>query len=228
MPVVALIKKYVVDPLRIAVLLVSAGVIVLISLDVFAPGVSVFAGGMYSRVQLWVCMLYLLDFFVELWVSENRRHYLATHFLYFLISIPYTFISESFGIDYGPVASSVLHFMPTARAALALAIVVGYVSSNRIIGLFASYVSILLLVVYFSSLIFFECEKGVNPGVESYWTSLWWCMLQATTLGASFYARTIVGKSVAIVLSCMGILMFPIFTVYLTSMVKKYIKRNSE
>ena len=44
-------------------------------------------------------------------------------------------------------------------------------------------------MVYFSSLIFFLYEgAGANPDVVSYWTALWWCVLQATTLGASFYA----------------------------------------
>ena len=81
---------------------------------------------------------------------------------------------------------------------------------------------ILLLSIYFASLIFFLAERHVNPAVTDYWTALYWSILQATTLGASFYAVTTVGKAVAMVISVMGMLMFPLFTVYLTRIVKKY------
>ncbi|MDE5979033.1 MAG: potassium channel family protein, partial [Muribaculaceae bacterium] len=84
-----------------------------------------------------------------------------------------------------------------------------------------SYLSIMLLTVYFAGLIFYEREQPVNPGVTSYWDAFWWCSLEATTLGSSLNPVTLAGKLLAVVLSLMGIVMFPLFTVYLSSLILK-------
>lgn len=220
-------KTRIAGALRIAVLVASVGLIVLISIDVFTQGLDFPFTGLYMKCQVPVCILYLADFFVELFFSGHRGKYLSRHWFYFLISIPYSWIVQRLGLHPTGVEAYILHFMPTLRATFALAIVVGFVSKNPVIGLFASYASILLLAIYFSSLIFFLHEGGgINPGVNSYWAALWWCCLQATTLGASFYAMTTVGKAIAMALSVMGMLMFPLFTVYVTQMVKKYLARK--
>ncbi|MDE5625125.1 MAG: potassium channel family protein [Muribaculaceae bacterium] len=77
----------------------------------------------------------------------------------------------------------------------------------------------MLLTVYFAGLIFYEREQPVNPGVTSYWDAFWWCSLEATTLGSSLNPVTLAGKLLAVVLSLMGIVMFPLFTVYLSSLI---------
>lgn len=215
--------------LRIAVLAVSIALIVMISLDVFSNGISFPFSGIYMRSQLPVCLLFLADFFAELFFAARKGRFLRRNIFFFLISIPYTWLIQRLGLHPSGTVAYALHFMPTLRATMALAVVISFVSKNPVIGLFASYASILTLAVYFSSLIFYLHEGGVNPGVGSYWSALWWCCLQATTLGASFYAVTTVGKAIAMVLSMMGMLMFPLFTVYVTQIVKKYmsVRRNA-
>ncbi len=215
--------------MRVTVLVVSVVLIALISVDTFSDSADFLRRiGLYSRFQTWICFIYMADFFVELFAAQHRTRYFLTHLLYLIISIPYSLIISRLGIHVGDTFAYILHFMPTARAAVALAIVVSYVSRNKVIGLFASYLSMMVLVVYFSSLLFYSREGGgVNPAVTSYWVSLWWCLLQSTTLGASFYAVTAVGKAIAMVTSVMGVLMFPLFTVYLSSMVKKYLASHT-
>ena len=39
--------------------------------------------------QFWVCVIFMADFFIELTLSANRWGYVRSHFLYFLLSIPY-------------------------------------------------------------------------------------------------------------------------------------------
>jgi hypothetical protein len=77
------------------------------------------------------------------------------------------------------------------------------------------------LVVYFSSIIFYAKEAAVNPSVTSYGISLWWCCLEATTLGAPFSPVTVIGKVLACIVSLLGIVMFPLFTVYLSDLVTR-------
>ena len=230
MPADSPLKGKILPPLRMLFLGASLALIALISLDVFssASGRVAFGeqGSLYARFQVWICVVYLVDFFGEMIFSRRPRHYFATHLIFLLVSVPYRSLIHAVGAEAlftnTSGLSTVLHYVPTVRACMAMAIVMGYVSKNRIIGLFSSYMSIVVLLVYFSSMLFYERESDINPGISGYGDSLWWCVMQTTTLGASVYAITPVGKALAMVLSVSGMLMFPVFTVYLTSIVKKY------
>lgn len=208
--------------LRIMVLLASVLLIVLISLNVFTPDLDMLSPKAYSRAQLPVCTIYIAEYLFALYCSPHRARFFRHNLLTLLICIPYMTILHALGINFTGLPAYIIHYMPMLRAVFAMVIVTRFVSTNRIVGLFAAYILILILAIYFSSLIFYLAEKGINPHVTSYMSSLWWCMLQGTTLGASFFAMTTVGKAVAMVVSGLGMLMFPLFTVYLTQTVQKY------
>lgn len=205
------------------VFVASAPLVALLSVDAFTPGLGTrLEGGLYNRLQLPVCILYLLYFFVSMAASGQAGAYMRTHFPMLLISIPYVWLLGLFDIHTQGAVAYVLHFMPSFRAALALTLVTRFISMSRLTGLFVSYAIILALAIYFSSIIFYLHEGGgVNPAVTDYPTALWWCLMQATTLGASFYAVTVQGKAVAMVVSVMGMVMLPLFTVLLTQAIRK-------
>lgn len=204
------------------VFVASAALVALLSVDAFTPGLGTrLEGGLYNRLQLPVCILYLLYFFVSMAASGQAGAYLRTRFPMLLISIPYVWLLGLFDIHTQGAVAYVLHFMPSFRAALALTLVTRFISMSRLTGLFVSYAIILALAIYFSSIIFYLHEGGVNPAVTDYPTALWWCLMQATTLGASFYAVTVQGKAVAMVVSVMGMVMLPLFTVLLTQAIRK-------
>jgi hypothetical protein len=54
---------------------------------------------------------------------------------------------------------------------------------------------------------------------------VWWCALEFTTIGAPINPVTPTGKVLAAVLSAMGVIMFPLFTVYLSETLRKYLAR---
>lgn len=210
------------DAMRVAVFILSALLIVYISYDTFT-GRDFLRNGRYMTFQLWVCVFFIVDFFYELVFAADRRRYLRTRWLFLLLSIPYLNIITRF---YIPVSSTELYwirFIPLGRATMALAIVVGYISKNRITSLLASYVMILVAFVYFGSIIFFNSERGVNPDVVTYWNALWWACMDATTIGCDIQPVTVVGKVVSAVLACMGVLVFPLFTVYVTSLTQRLV-----
>lgn len=123
-----------------------------------------------------------------------------------------------------PITPGVLYLLkllPLARCALAIAIVIGYITRSRIAGLFLTYVTIMVLAVYFSSLTFYICESPVNPWVENFGEAFYWCCMQTTTIGCEQSPVTLAGKLLAVLLSLLGIVMFPLFTVYLSSLIQK-------
>ncbi|WP_301345050.1 potassium channel family protein, partial [uncultured Muribaculum sp.] len=79
---------------------------------------------------------------------------------------------------------------------------------------------------YFASLIFLEKEQPVNNMVPNYGAALWWACMDATTIGSNIYPVTVVGKILAVILAGMGMMMFPLFTVYVTNMVQRYNKKH--
>ncbi len=220
-------EKFVTTFMNIVVLLLSAGLISWISYDTFKR-IDFLENHAYMTFQYWVCMVFILDFFIGLYYATNKWSYFKKRFLFLVLSIPVLNLVNSLHITLGPDALYFARFIPLARGALALAIVVSYVSSNAVSSLFASYITIMLFIAYFCSLIFYQREAGVNPDVNSYWTALWWTMMNLSTVGCSISPVTVAGKIVAVILPISGMIIFPLFTVYLTDYVTRSMKKSTQ
>lgn len=214
------IRRVILAALRWIILILSIALIVFISIDIYNK-VDFIHNAFYMKFQYWVCMVFIADFFIELLLTPRggRTSYLRRRWIYLFLSIPYLTIINRYGIHVNPDVLYCIRFVPLARGALALAIIYNYLSRNQIKSILAIYITILLIIVYFASLIFFEREQPVNAMVSSYWESLWWSGMQVTTLGCDIYPVTVVGKILSVLLSVMGMIMFPLFTVYLTDMI---------
>lgn len=213
------------DVMNIIILALSATLIVWISLDTFRK-IDFLQNGAYMKFQLWVCLFFVLDFFVEIFYAENKWQMFRHRLLFLLLSIPYLNIINLCNIELGPDALYFVRFIPLARGALAMAIVISYLSSNAVTSLFMSYMVIMILVAYFCSLIFYQCEHSVNPEVNTYWTALWWSAMNMSTVGCNISPVTVAGKIVAVVLPVSGMVIFPLFTVYLTNYVTNAMKKR--
>lgn len=209
------------------VLLLSVVLIVWISLDTFND-VDFLNSTPYMTFQLWVCVFFIIDFFVELAFAPDRWRYVRRRIVFLLLSVPYLNIISLLDISLGDTALYFVRFIPLARGALAMSIVIGYLSSNAISSLFLSYIVIMVMVTYFCSLIFFQEEYGVNPQVNTYWTALWWAAMNVTTVGCDISPVTVVGKAVCVVLPVVGMVIFPLFTVYLTDYVSRQVRKGHE
>ena len=221
------LKHRIINAFHVTVLILSVLLIVYISYDTFR-NIPFLKNKRYMDFQLFVCIVFIIDFFVELFLADDKWNYIKRRLLFLILSIPYLNIINHYQIALDSEAIYFVRFIPMARGALALAIVLGYISHNKITSIFASYLSIMVLITYFSSLIFFEREYPVNSMVTSYWSALWWGCMQVTTLGCDIYPITVAGKILCIVLSLMGMIMFPLFTVYLTNVIISRHKKGSK
>lgn len=207
--------------LHTILMVLSALLIVFISLDTFR-GIDFVTDSFYMKYQTWVCVVFVADYFIEMGFAENKWRYAWRRILFLLISIPYTSIISHLHIHMAVEHFYLLQFIPLLRAALAISIVLGYFSKNAVTSLFMSYIVIMLMIAYFGSLIFFQYEFRVNPQVTGYWVSLWWAMMNMSTVGCNIYPVTVVGQIVAMVLPIVGMVIFPLFTVYLTDFVRRH------
>lgn len=221
------LRTFILRTMQIAVLVSSILLIVLMSLCTF-DNIPFLHNRRYLNFQLIICGVFLLDYIVAFCYARRKLRFFIRNLLFLIVSVPYINIINHYGITLSETIKYYIFLVPLIRAAFALAIVVGYVSSNRVSSLFASYISILLSVVYFSSLIFYQREFGINADVKNYGDALYWAGMNVTTLGASIIPVTEIGKILTVVLGTVGMLMFPLFTVYVTNLVQRsYDRENS-
>ncbi len=130
-------------------------------------------------------------FVLEWFLATDKKRYIATHFIFLLVAIPYQNIIAYMGWTFSPEVTYMLRFIPLVRGGYAMAIVVGWLTYNRASGLFVSYLTMLLATVYFSSLAFYVMEHGTNPLVTGYGDALWWAFMDVTTVGSNIIAVTV-------------------------------------
>lgn len=206
--------------LHLIVLLLSILLIVLISIDTFNSK-SFFIQPQFLKWQFWICVVFIMVFFVELCLAPKKWKYFYRNFIFLLVSIPYQAIIHHFGWHLTEQMEYLIRYMPLIRGGYAMALVVGWFTSNKATGLFLSYLITLLSTVYFASITFFLFEFKVNPLVKDYSDALWWAMMDMTTVGSNIVAITGVGRVLSVLLAALGMMMFPIFTVYITNLITR-------
>lgn len=206
--------------LHVIILLLSLYLVISISIDTF-DNIAFYSQPQFLRTQLWICIAFLADFFIELLLADNKRRYLWSHLMFLLVSIPYLNIINYFGWHFPAEVTYMIRFIPLIRGGYALAIVVGWFTSNRTASLMVTYLLILLASVYFCAMVFYVVEHNVNSLVENFDDALWWAAMDTTTVGSNIIAVTPIGRVLSVALACLGMMMLPMFTVYLASLIQK-------
>ena len=214
-------KPGILNALHVIILILSLFLMASITYDTF-NNIPFLSEQSYLVIQFWVCMFFLFVFFLEMYLARNRWEFFATHFVFLLVSIPYLNIIDYYGISFSHETNYIIRFIPMIRSGYALAIVIGWLTYNRASSLFLTYLTMLIATVYFSSMIFFVLEKSDNPMVTDYPAALWWACMDVTTVGSNIYAVTPFGKIMSVMLAGLGMMMFPIFTVYITNLVQDH------
>ena len=104
------------------VLVLSVLLIVYISLDTFEE-VDFLQNSNYMTFQLWVCVVFIVDFFVEMYFAPRKWRYIRSRLLFLLLSIPYLNLISHTDIHLTPDALYFVRFIPLARGALALSLI---------------------------------------------------------------------------------------------------------
>lgn len=222
-----LTKTRIVRYLHLSILLFSILLIVCISIEILKNN-ALYTDSPYFQIQFWICVWFLLCLFVELLVSHNRKKYFWSHFLFFLVSIPYLNLISFFQISVSDELNYIIRFVPLLRSGYAMAMVISFFTKSRISSLFVTYVSLLLAMVYFCSLMFYSLELKVNDSINSYGDALWWACMNVTTIGSNIIAVTSFGKMLSVMLGGIGMMLFPIFTVYLTNVIASKSKSEDD
>lgn len=205
--------------LNVLVLLGSLAIIVSLSYDILTVGRYRPDSRMMLDVQWAVCSVFILDFVVRCIMSPRKGRFVVNNLFLLLVSIPYLNLIHCMRIELPHEVHYLLGLVPLLRGGYGLVRIIGWFTRRSATSLMVSYLSILVAVTYFTSLIFFVAERGINRGVETYWDALWWAGMDLTTVGSEITAVTPMGKVLSVFLAAAGIMMLPIFTVYITDRV---------
>lgn len=211
---------------RIVVLILSALLIGFISYDTL-KGIDFLESYTYMNFQFFVCVAFLADFFIEFYFSPTKKHYMKSHWIFLAVAVPYLNLINLFDIRVDNQTLYIIRFVPLVRGAYAMAYVVAFFSSNRAVSLLSQYIVILLSSIYFISLIFYQQEYGINPSVNSFWDAVYWASMDATTVGSEIIPATVAGRICGIVISVLGVMMFPVFTVFVTTYLSDQRKKKN-
>ena len=214
--------------LHLSAFMLSLLLVISISIDTFA-GTLFYEDTNYLDLQFWICILLMILFFLEVYNAEHSWQYFGKRFLFLLLIIPYLTLFDWFDVELTPEMEFLFRFIPLIRGYIAFTIIAYGLLHDLTAGLLITYIVILFSFIYYCSLIFFVLEVNANPMVQNFWDCLWYSCMTATTAGCSIQAVTTIGKVISVLLALAGMMLLPVFTVYLTDIIRTgHITRNSE
>lgn len=211
--------KLILKILNILVLIGSLAIIVLVSIDTIYPGFGISEKDFLSFMTI-VCYIFITDFCVRFYYSENKKKFFFTNFIFLLVSIPYMSILYHFDIEVTRFNSLLFRLGPFIRGGYGVVLIISWITRKGVATLFFSYLVMTLSFTYFCSLVFYELEKEINPMVKEYWNALTWACANVTTVGSNIYGVTYTGQALSFCLAAAGMMLFPIFTAYITDRFK--------
>jgi voltage-gated potassium channel len=182
----------------------------------------------YMWLQLVVCVIFIVDFTSALTRKEASGRYYLLSMLLLLISIPYLNILSWINIPLDRGVEVAVGALPLLRSFVAMGVVVQWFISGKVNQIFAAYLFTVVCFTYLAALIFFDYEVGVNDKLHGFGNALWWAWMGVTTVGAAIFPVTAIGKVLAVLLPALGMMFFPIFTIYVTNIYSAHDRKRDK
>lgn len=220
------LRRVVLTSLHMVVLVAAVLLILIITRDIF-ENISFLVDPQYLKFQFWICVIFMVDIVIDCIFGDHNWRGIVMNIIFFFLCIPFVNVIDYLGLHVSGEMLFILRLLPMLRAAYIIVLVTGTIHSDRVSNLFRAYITLFVVVVYFSSLMFYVEEHSVNTGVDTYWSALWWTIMTLTTAGCYITEVTTVGKILSVVLSGGGLILFPVFTVYVANAVSGTSSSNS-
>lgn len=209
------IRRRLLFALHAVTLIVAAALIVYISIDTLTNITPRITEG-YMRIGFWTCIFFQGEIVIEALIGPHTRRKFIRLGIFFIICCPLLSILHHYNVQMSAEVEYLLRFVPLVRAAAVLASMWGQMTTSWVNGMFRGYITLLVSTLYILSLLFFVEEYHINPQIQSFWDTLWYAVMQMTTCGSNINPVTPAGKAIGIILSAEGLILFPVFTVYIT------------
>lgn len=211
---------------RLVVMIAAVALVVVSSIETFSQR-SFNLSYWGVCLQTIVCLLMSFEMGAEFVLSHRRVRYAATHWPLLILCVPWVLILRLGDVAIASEWLFLLQLLPIIRAIVVLAQLLSLLRFSTADSLFGAYIALLAAVLYFSSLMFYIAEDGVNPGIHSFRSAVYWAVMTMTTTGSNILEITPVGQALATVLAASGLILFPVFTVYIADATSRKDKNQS-
>ena len=200
---------------------IAAAVVILLSLslDIVHRHTYLLSDAMV-HLQFVVCLVFVIDYLVRSLATPAPQRYFWRNIVVLLVSIPWLNFMYWGGVELGKGMYIFLKALPLVRSMLGIYTLIRLASPSRVSAIMWSYIAIIVLLTYLAALVFYSYEQGLNPHVTGFGEALWWSGLNVTTVGANIFAVTPMGKILTVILPGLGMVLFPLLTVYVTHIVE--------
>lgn len=172
----------------------------------------------YMWLQLAVCIIFMIDFAAAMMATDkNSRRWFWLNLLFFIISIPYLNILSWLNVVPHRGVAIAVAALPLLRSFVAMGVVVWWFIVGKVSRIFVAYLFTVVCFTYLAALIFYDYEVLVNEKLHGFGNAFWWAWMNTTTVGAAIFPVTTIGKVLAVLLPSLGMMFFPIFTIYVTN-----------
>lgn len=205
--------------LHLSAFMLSLLLVISISIDTFR-GIPFYSDSNYLDLQFWICIMLIILFALEVYNADDSWRYLGRHIFFLLLIIPYLTLFDWFNVSLSPEMEFLFRFIPLVRGYISFTVIAYSLMRDLAAGLLITYIVVLFSFIYYCSLIFYVLEVNTNPMLHNFWDSLWYSCMTATTAGCNIQAVTTVGKVISVLLALSGMMLLPVFTVYLTNIIR--------
>jgi voltage-gated potassium channel len=184
------------------------GVYVLLSLAAQTfLGLSAHTDAILDQVDQVICIVFFVDFWINLFTAHNKLAYLKWGWIDLLSSLPMVDFARA-----GRLAR-VIRVLRAFRGVRSARFLAQYLLHRRADGAFFAIALLSVLLVLFSSIAILQFETSPRSNIRSPEDALWWAFTTITTVGyGDKYPVTSEGRMIAAVLMTAGVGMFGSFT----------------
>lgn len=201
---------------HIAVLLTGAWLLTMTSIDTFS-NLSLNVTPRLLKIQFFISAILIGDIFIEIIFSKRTWKGVFGALLFVPLCLPWVNLLLRMGIHPDNVIQYTVGLLPFIRIAWVLTAVLRAFHLSAAPSLFSAYLMIAGITLYVSSMMFYVAEAPVNPDIHSYRSAIYWACMSATTTGCNITEYTAVGQVLSGVLACMGLILLPVFTIYIAN-----------
>ena len=161
---------------------------------------------MLQYIDFAVCLIFLLDFFVNVYTAPNKLAYLKWGWIDFIASIP---MIDPF--RWGRI-SRLVRIFRFLRTIKSLKVLLHSIQSSRLQSFSLAVALVTFMVFSLCATLILEFESGSNGGLNTANEVLWWSFLNLMNAKISIIeAQTQGGLIVTIILNKLGLLLFAYF-----------------
>ena len=161
-----------------------------------------------ERIDFGICLIFLSEFFYNLYKSEIKKKFLIRHWIDFISSIPFVGVLR---------IGRFVRIIRIFRLVRSGKMFVEYINKNKSYSTLQMVLIFTGLLIILSSISVFIIENPVNPEFGSLLDSFWWSVITLSTVGyGDVVPITPEGKLFSVLLIGMGIVLIGTLTGFLT------------